>query len=141
MPNDNSNGGWREATVSTNIKKAQKDVFHGFDELSRLHAYIISDDGEKLGTLGGKNDSESVANEFGNGSTFVSDGPFNTFGKYGSKFSDTSAFNPQATKPPQLVVKHDGKLYTVGLLTVNPYVPTQGQRISPYLLKAWVDSQ
>lgn len=123
------------------IEASQKSVFRGFDELSRLNAYVVADNGDKLGSIGSKYGSDSLASSYGKGSTYASDGLFNTSSKYGNKYSNTSAFNSSASKPPMILANRNGKVYTIGYLTTNPYISTSGQRISPHMLKAWIDSQ
>jgi len=123
------------------IESKQKSLFDGFDDLERLGAYVVGEDGEMLGKLSKSQFGDSLGNEYGAGSQYKSDGLFNTFSKYGSEFRSTSAFNDHASRPPEILVKKDGNTYSVGVLTINPYAQTKGQRINPYLLKAWLDSK
>ena len=121
-----------------NIEDAQDKVFSGFTELERLNAYVVGSDGKVLGTIAKGFDSNALGNEFGKGSKFDSDGLFNQFSDYGSKFSSKSAFCDTASNPPEILVKSGNTTYSVGLLTTNKLATTKGQHINPYLLKAWL---
>jgi hypothetical protein len=116
-------------------------LFRDFDELQRLGAYVVGEDGEKLGDISKGLGSDSLGNPYGAGNEYKSNGLFNSFGKYGGQFNATSAFNSLATKPPSILIRRNGDVYSVGLLTTNKLAPTRGQRINPYLLKAWLQSK
>jgi trimeric autotransporter adhesin len=67
-------------------------------------ALVIGDDGQYLGRLTNRFDSQSVFNEFGTyGSPYSSTSTNNTYGTYGSPYSSLSANNPYASRPPVLV--------------------------------------
>ena len=133
--------GFSQSQVSVpDIETRAKAVFDGFKELEKLGAYVVSSDGKMLGTIS-TTGSDALGNEFGAGSEFRSDGVFNEFSQYGSKFSSKSAFNSMATSPPEILVKKDGTTYSVGLLTTNSLARTSGQRINPYLLQAYFKSK
>jgi hypothetical protein len=123
------------------MEARQKALFEGFYELERLGAYVVGEDGEMLGKISKGWSQDSLGNEYGAGSEYKTDGLFNKYSKYGSSYSSTSAFNDYATNPPKILVKKDGGVYLVGVLTTNPYAPTRGQRVNPYLLRAWLKSR
>jgi hypothetical protein len=123
------------------IEARQKGLFEGFTELERLGAYVVGEDGEVLGRISKGVGSDSLGNEYGAGSDYKSDGLFNQYSKYGSQYQSTSAFNPNASSPPQILFKKDGDIYTIGLLTSNSMAKTKGQRINPHLLKAWLKAR
>lgn len=123
------------------IEGYQKSLFRGFDDLERMDAYVVADNGDKLGDISKGYDRDSLGSTMGKGGTSASNGLFNPYSKYGDKYSPTSAFNDMASKPPMVVVKRNGEIYNVGLLTTNKYAHTRGQRINPYLLKAWLESK
>jgi hypothetical protein len=126
----------------TNIEVAEDQVRSGFDELERLNAYIVNEKGEKLGRISRNSfDKDSLANTFGAGSQFKSDGLFNTFSKYGNQFDETSAYSLTAPKPPRIVYKVGSTVHNVGVLTVNKAAETSGQRIHPELLKFWINTR
>ncbi len=122
------------------IEARQRALFRDFEELERLDAYVIGADGENLGRIA-RSGSNALGNRYDAGSPYKSDGLFNPHSKYGSKYSSTSAFNKYATDPPKVVVKVGNEGHIVGVLTTNRYFATQGQRINPHLLRAWLDSQ
>ena len=122
------------------IEAQQRALFRSFEELERLGAYVIGADGENLGRIA-RSGSDALGNKYGAGSPYKSDGLFNRYSKYGSEYSSTSAFSKYATNPPKVVVKVGSDVYQVGVLTTNRYIHTQGQRINPHLLRAWLDSQ
>jgi len=124
-----------------NVESAQQAVFDGLDKLDRLGAYVVGEDGERLGRLSRGSGSDCLGNEFGAGSEHRSNSPFNPFGKYGSPFRSTSAFNDMASDPPKILVEKDGDVYTVGLLTTNRLARTRGQRINPYIVRAWLKAK
>lgn len=122
------------------IETSSRSIFRGFDELERLGAYVVSADGEKLGNISKGLRREDLGNEVGAGSPHKTDGLFNEYSRYGSPYRQESAFNDNASRPPAVVFVHDGDIYSVGLLTTNGSARTRGQRINPYLLKAWLKS-
>lgn len=128
--------GYRKLSVP-DIETAQNNIFRGFKTLESMDAYVVGENGERLGTIA-RSGTDALGNDFGAGSEFKADGLFNKFGKYGSEFSPTSAFNPTATKPPKILVEQGGDIYSVGVLTLNPVAETRGQRINPYILRAWL---
>lgn len=66
---------------------------------------IFAQDGEYLGRLTNRFDSESILNPFGpHGSEFSSRSIYNPYGRYGSPFSNLSAYNEFTSTPPQLYV-------------------------------------
>jgi len=74
---------------------------------------------EYLGQLGGSEfNFNSTKNEFGLGSPFRPNGINNSFGVYGSEFSDRSARNPFAHNTPKLF---DNQGNYRGKLSANPY--------------------
>ena len=76
---------------------------------------------EDLGNLSANPfDYESTSNPFGKGSPFAPNSINNTFGPYGSPFSNTSATNPFATDAPRL---YDQQGNYRGKLSANPYDP------------------
>lgn len=124
-----------------NIESTQSSLFRQFDELQQLGAYVIADDGTKLGTISKGYDTDALGNQFGAGSPHKAAGLFNGFSEFGSEFGTKSAFNSSASSPPLVVIKSGNDLYSIGVLTVNPHAPTKGQRINPYLLQAWLKSK
>lgn len=122
------------------IEARQRALFRDFEELERLGAYVIGANGENLGRIA-RSGSNALGNEYEAGSPYKSDGLFNPYSKYGSRYSSTSAFNKHATNPPRVAVKVGNDVHIVGVLTVNRYIATQGQRINPHLLRAWLESQ
>ena len=102
-----------------------------------MGAYVIGEDGEMLGKIS-KSGYQSLGDTYGMGSPYRANGLFNTYSKYGSKYSSTSAFNPYATKPPKIVYERGNDLYEVGLLTTNQYAVTRGQHVDPRMLQAWL---
>lgn len=123
------------------IEARQKALYDGFAELERLGAYVVGEDGEMLGKISKGLSKDSLGNEYGAGSEYKSDGLFNSYSKYGSPYRSTSAFNEYATNPPRILIKKDGDTYSVGVLTTNALARTKGQRINPYLLRAWLKSK
>ena len=89
-----------------------------------------------LRTLNGNQfDPDSVSNPYGAGSPYKPDGVNNQFGPNGSPYSNTSATNPYATKPP-ILVDSNGKY--LGELTTNQFSPDSvsnpfGKYGNPYL--------
>ncbi len=76
---------------------------------------------EDLGNLSANPfDYESSSNPFGKGSPFAPNSINNTFGPYGSPFSNKSATNPFATDAPTL---YDQQGNYRGKLSANPYDP------------------
>jgi hypothetical protein len=96
-------------------------------------------DSSSRGSLGTLRDnpysSQSLANPFGAGSPYKTDGLMNPFSKYGSKFSPYSWNNPYATEAPKLYEngQYRGRLSTNKYdpdSTSNPY-SRYGSRFSP----------
>lgn len=87
------------------IEARQKALYDGFDELQRLGAYVVGEDGKMLGKISKGLGSDSLGNEYGAGSEYKSDGLFNPYSKYGSPYSSTSAFNSYATNHPRFYVR------------------------------------
>ncbi len=104
--------GFTQLTVP-DVGKTQSSAFEGLERLSRLGAYVIDDKGEKIGDIK----------------------------KYGTDFT----LRYQCTRtinPPQIVVKQDDELYAVGYMTpATSLYGKKGQLISPYLVRAWQQSQ
>jgi len=132
--------GMRQFSVP-DIEARQRSLFRGFEELQSLKAYVVTSDGKMLGRISKGYDSDSLSNDYGAGNPMRTDGLFNKYGRYGSSTSSTSAFCDNASSPPEILVKRDGDTYSVGLLTVNRYARTRGQRVNPYLLQAWLESK
>jgi hypothetical protein len=124
-----------------NLVSPQRALFQGFDELERLGAYVVDEDGELLGRMSRGYGSDSLGNKFGAGSEYKANGLFNKMSKYGDSLSSTSAFNKMASNPPEILIKRGGETYSVGLLTLNSSARTRGQRINPHLLRAWLESE
>lgn len=120
------------------IEKAQQTLFSGFDDLDRLGAYVIGHDGKSLGKISRSSGTDSLGNTYGAGSTYKTDGLFNEHSKYGSRYGMYSAFSKSASEPPEILIRQGNKTYSVGLLTKNKLVRTDGQRIDPDLLMAWL---
>jgi len=121
------------------IETHQNALFRGFDELERQGAYVVGEENEKLGRIA-RHGSDALGSSYGAGSEYKSNGLFNPYSKYGSSYSSTSAFCRWASKPPTIVMERGGKVYTFGILTINKSAQTRGQRINPYLLRAWLAS-
>lgn len=87
---------------------------------SMFPLYLYSDEPKSvfLGVLStNKFDAESVSNTYGNyGSAYSDTSIFNNYGDYGSPYSSTSAFNKYATNPPLIC---DAYGNTLGRLTEN----------------------
>lgn len=87
---------------------------------SMFPLYLYSDEPKSvfLGVLSNnKFDAESVSNTYGNyGSEYSDTSIFNNYGDYGSPYSSTSAFNKYATNPPLIC---DAYGNTLGRLTEN----------------------
>lgn len=122
------------------IETYQNALFRGFDELERQGAYVVGEDNEKLGHIA-RFGSDALGNSYGAGSEYKSNGLFNSYSKYGNPYSSTSAFNRMASNPPAIVIERGGQVYDVGLLTTNKFAQTKGQRINPYMLRAWLASR
>lgn len=131
--------GIRQFTVP-DVEIHQTNLYKAFDELERLGAYVVGEDGEMLGKVSKGIGSDSLGSDFGAGSSYKSNGLFNEYGKYGSPYRSTSAFNDLASSPPQILIKKDGDIYSIGVLTTNSLAKTKGQRINPHLMKAWLKS-
>jgi hypothetical protein len=94
-------------------------------------AKIVAQDGQSLGVVGDRLQTESVLNPFGiYGDSHNEKSIWNTFGKYGSQFDETSAFNPYANHPPKIYLRDGGKPY---FLTTNTYLTP---RIDPNTLRS-----
>lgn len=88
---------------------------------------IVAADGQFLGSLTNKFNSQSVLNEFGiYGSKFSATSIWNEFGHYGSAASLKSPFNPSTTIPPRIIIKEGPSQVVltvntnIGALYVNP---------------------
>jgi hypothetical protein len=67
-------------------------------------ASVVANDGQYLGRLTNRFDSESIYNEFGvYGGQFSQTSIYNRFGPYGGEFSLLSPFNRFTSTPPQLI--------------------------------------
>jgi len=74
-----------------------------------------------LGSLGvNKYNPNSLANPYGAGSPYKTNGLMNPYSKYGSPYSNQSWRNPYATDAPKL---YDSKGNYRGKLSTNPYDP------------------
>ncbi|MCW5935210.1 MAG: hypothetical protein KIT45_13075 [Fimbriimonadia bacterium] len=122
------------------LESAQTSLFRGFDELERLGAYVVGEKGEKIGKIA-RAGVDALGNDYGAGNSYKIDGLFNSYSKYGSNYSSTSAFNKTATNPPKIVIEHGGDVYSIGLLTTNKFAQTRGQKINPHLLRAWIEAK
>lgn len=77
--------------------------------------YLVSPDGQYLGTLGSRFDPSSVNNPYGQyGSRFSPDSINNPYGQYGSKFSNQSPHNPYATEQPRVINPGSGQTRCLG---------------------------
>lgn len=56
---------------------------------------------------------------------------WNSYSKFGSKYSDYSAFNEYAQKPPMIITGNE----VMGYLTTNEYLP---KGINPFVLIAFL---
>ena len=78
-------------------------------------------DGSSTGSLGALRtnpyDTQSLSNNYGDGSPYKSDGLNNPYSAYGSRCSPYSSRNPYATSPPKI---YSGGRYR-GELSANPY--------------------
>lgn len=93
-------------------------------------ASVISSDGEYLGRITGKHDSESLLNKYSNyGSEYSSKSIWNKYGSYGGEYAQLSPFNQYSTKPPSIV--KNGAL--LGYLTVNKFITPS---VNPFVLKS-----
>ena len=88
-----------------------------------------------------KYDRESLANEYGAGSKYKTDGLFNEYGKFGGRYQLNSAFNSYSQTPPKILYERNGELYIVGYLTTNRSFKTANHRFSPHDLKAWINEK
>ena len=90
---------------------------------------------QRLGNLStNPYDSRSIANPYGAGSPYHSDGINNPYSRFGSPYSNFSASNPFATQAPRLYDQHGNFR---GRLSTNPYDPDSisnpyGRFGSPY---------
>jgi hypothetical protein len=69
-----------------------------------------------LGSIANPYNIDSVADEFGKGSQYNINSLFDEYGTFGSQFSNYSAFNDYATRPPFLIDRNWGFL---GFVTVE----------------------
>jgi hypothetical protein len=93
-------------------------------------ATLVAQDGQYLGRISNRYDSESVLNEYGEyGSKYSATSIWNEYGMYGGKYSSSSPFNQFTSSPP--VVVRDGK--PIAYLTVNS---TLSGALTPYVLKS-----
>ena len=108
---------------------------HAQDLLNVVYGgQVIADDGTFLGKIGGKYQSDSIANEYGShGSAYASDSIWNKYGTYGSKYSTQSPFNKYSSSPPQIF---DVRGRFVAYLTVNKL---KSPRVNPYTLRGALD--
>ena len=131
-----------EPPTVPDVEKRGTALFDGFDELATMGAYVVGSEGVFIGRISKGSGSDSLGNEYGAGSEYHADGLFNEYSKFGSEYSGSSAFCTYASDPPLILVKSGGTIYTVGRLTVNKTASTDGgQRINPYLLKAWLQDE
>lgn len=81
-------------------------------------AIVVTEEGDYLGRIANKYDSDSIFNRYGTyGSRYSTDSVWNDYGSFGSKYSNTSARNKYASSPP-VIIKNKR---VIGRLTVNPY--------------------
>ena len=91
--------------------------------------------GKPLGVMGvNRYDQNSVANPYGTGNRYRSDGLMNPYSRYGSRYSNKSWRNSYATDAPKL---YDSDGNYRGRLSTNPYAPDStsnpyGRYGSPY---------
>ena len=97
-------------------------------------AIIEADDGTFLGKLGRSDEADSLANPYGAHSAYSSRSILNNLSAYGNRYSDTSAHNPSATRPPYLI--HQDTI--VGRITTNPKFHS---RIHPDMIVRWVEGR
>lgn len=97
-----------------------------------IGSIIIADDGQSLGKITNKYDSESIANKYGNyGSKYSSTSILNEYGLYGGKYSSHSPFNKYTTTPPKIFREEKFICY----LTVNTAL---SPRIDPDVLLGYL---
>lgn len=66
--------------------------------------YLVSPDGQYLGTLGSRYDPNSINNPYGQyGSQYSPNSVNNPYGQYGSPYSNQSPHNPYATQQPRVI--------------------------------------
>ena len=92
-------------------------------------ATIIAEDGESIGVIENKYESDSILNEYGQfGSEYSDKSIWNEYGTYGGKYSSMSPFNEYTSTPPILV--KDGN--SIAYLTVSK---TLEPAVNPFVLK------
>ena len=86
---------------------------------------VYANDGQYLGRLTNRFESQSILNTFGSyGSEFSSTSMFNSFSQYGSQFSSLSAYNSFTSTPPKLNVSGQLAAYaTKNTLKIPRYDP------------------
>jgi hypothetical protein len=85
-------------------------------------SYLIGQDGQLLGKLTNKYDSDSIYNKYGPyGGKYSTTSIFNKYSQYGSKYGSFSIHNPYCSTPPKLFIK--GQF--AGHVTVNKHVSNQ----------------
>lgn len=78
---------------------------------------VVSQGGEFLGLVINNNyHAKSICNDYGNYGSPYAESIFNKYGTHGGEYSDTGAYNPQARKPPVVMVNYK----VVGYVTKNP---------------------
>jgi hypothetical protein len=92
-------------------------------------ALVIANDGQYLGRLTNRFDTESIYNEFGQyGSEFSALSIYNQFGQYGSEFSQLSPFNPFTSTPPRLIKNGTALAYfTVNTVLTPRVAPAEAE--------------
>lgn len=100
-----------------------------------LGASIYANDGTFLGVVSKDPfDPNSISNSFGDyGSEFSQASIFNEFGPYGGEFSPLSPFNDFSSTPPRVVRDNT----VLGYLTTNAFIPN---RIDANEFVAWLNT-
>lgn len=92
-------------------------------------AFVVSSEGEMLGKITSKYDSDSILNEYGDhGSKYASDSIWNDYGDFGGKYASKSPFNPYTSTPPIIILNGNAVAY----LSVTK---RQSPTVHPMLLK------
>lgn len=93
-------------------------------------ATVVGHDGQYLGVVSNRYDSDSIFNEYGTyGSPYSVTSIWNEYGTYGGQYSLMSPFNPYTSTPPVLVIRGNA----IAHLTVNRSIQSA---VNPYFLKS-----
>lgn len=116
-PSNNDSSNILFFTEETQVMTNENSIDFVFNNSGK----IISDEGEYLGTISSKYDSNSIFNAYGTyGSKYGSDSIWNKYGSYGGKYSSYSPFNKYTSSPPKIYVSGD----YWGTLSTNKYSST-----------------